>query len=70
MGLDEMHEMDLLMEWNRLLSYGMRRGGLDRMGLDEMDWDKMTQYDMIWYVLSMEVGVDEMMGSYGFRWDT
>lgn len=65
-----MHEMDLQMEWNRLLSYGMRRGGLDRMGLDEMDWDKMTQYDMIWYVLSMEVGVDEMMGSYGFRWDT
>ena len=32
---------------NRLLSYGMRRGGQDRMGLDEMDWDKMTQYDMI-----------------------
>ena len=47
MGLDEMDEMDLQMEWNRLLSYGMRRGGQDRMGLDEMDWDKMTQYDMI-----------------------
>lgn len=56
-----MHEMDLQMERNRQLSYGMRRGGLDRMGLDEMDWDKMMQYD-IWYVLSMEVGVDGMMG--------
>ena len=31
------------------------------MGLDEMDWDKMTQYDMIWYVLSMEVGVDGIL---------
>lgn len=47
MGLDEMHEMDSLMEWNKLLSCGMRRGGLDRMGLDEMDWDKIMQYGMI-----------------------